>query len=295
MTSEATIELWNRLERPFDPIGAVEAFTGLHRTAARQFVGARLATSREADHLLDHMHAIVRSLAVATTSSPTRTEGEIRGPVLWSETIAARAASPGAGNVFICASPVKAYDTDENQVLVHALAAIRDAARAADPTGHSQGDDEVIRHARYNGTRAIRALDHRTLASVRHRRPTPRAMQKARAGMRAGNYRAAVAVVERDVDPVDASAVMGQCDELARRQHGLFLALADRLAEQTVRVVDVTLRAGPVRYEPSHRAESGTPHGILLGDVVVDVADHDVDRIVERYRRTRGPSSTIVH
>ena len=35
--------------------------------------------------------------------------------------MAARAASPGAGGVFICASPVKAYDTDENQVLVAAL------------------------------------------------------------------------------------------------------------------------------------------------------------------------------
>ena len=112
----------------------------------------------------------------------------------------------GAGNVFICASPAKAYDTDENQVLVHALGAIRDAARAADPTGHSHGDDDVIRHARYNGTRAIRALDHRTLASVRHRRARPRGrMQKARAGMRARNYRTAVAVIERRADPVDAS------------------------------------------------------------------------------------------
>src|SRR5262249_44091954 len=83
MTSEATIELWNRLERPFDPTEAVEAFTGLRRTAARQFVGASLATSREADHLLDHMHEIVRSLAVATSSSPTRSEGDVRGPVLW--------------------------------------------------------------------------------------------------------------------------------------------------------------------------------------------------------------------
>jgi hypothetical protein len=286
MTSGATIELWNRLERPFDPASAVEAFTGLHRTAARQFVGAGLATSREADHLLDHMHEIVRSLAVATTSNPTRTEGDIRGPVLWSETLAARAASPGAGNVFICASPVRAYDTDENQVLVHALVAIRDAAKAADPTGHSHGGDDVIRRARYNGTRAIRALDHRTLASVHQRRPTARAMQKARAGLRARNYRAAVAVIERGVDPVDASAVMERCDELKRRQHELFVAVADQLGEQTVRVVDGTLQAGPLRLVPAHRAERGAPHGTLLGDLVLDVVDRDVDRVVELYRRS---------
>jgi len=291
MTSEATIELWNRLERPFDPAGAVEALTGLHRTAARQFVGAGLATSREADHLLDHMHEIVRSLAVATTSNPTRTEGDIRGPVLWSETLAARAASPGAGNVFICASPMRAYDTDENHVLVHALAAIRDAAKAADPTGHSHGGDDVIRRARYNGTRAIRALDHRTLASVHHRRPTARAMQKARAGSRARNYRAAVAVIERGADPVDPSAVMERCDEPTRRHHELFLAVAARVGGQTIRVVDGTLRAGPLRLVPVHRAESGMPAGIVLGGLGVEVPDGDAfdvvataERAVQQYR-----------
>src|SRR5262249_45050838 len=160
-------------------------------------------TSREADQLLDRMHEIVRSLAVATTSSPTRSIGEVRGPVLWSETAAARASSPGAGDVYICASPVKAYDTDENQVLVDALGVIRNAARAADPTGHSHGHDELIRRARYNGTRAIRALEHRTLASMRPRRPTARAVQKARTGLRARNYRSAVAVIERGADPLD--------------------------------------------------------------------------------------------
>ena len=186
LTSDPTIELWTRLARPFDPAGAVEAFTGLHPTAARQLVGARLATSSEADQLLDRMHVIVRSLAVATKSSPTRTKGEVRGPVLWSETTAARASSPGASDVFICASPMKAYDTDENQVLVHALATIRDAAHAADPTGHAHSHDELVRRARHNGKRAIRALEHRTLASIRPHRPTARALAKARTGLRRG-------------------------------------------------------------------------------------------------------------
>jgi hypothetical protein len=275
MTTDATIELWGRLVRPFDPSGAVEVFTGLYPTAARQLVGAQLATSRQADQLLDRMHEIVRSLAVATTSSPSRAEGEVRGPVLWSETAAARASSPGASNVFICASPVKAYDTDENQVLVFALASIRDAARAADPTGHSHGHDEVIRRARYNGTRAIRALEHRTLASMRPRRPTARAVQKARTGLRARNYRSAVAVLERGGDPVDADVIVERSDEHMRRQHGLFLALADRLGEQKVRVDGASLRAGPLRYIPEHRAEAGTPYGILLGNLLLDVPDRE--------------------
>jgi hypothetical protein len=276
MTADATVELWERLVRPFDATGAVEAMTGLHPNAARQLTGSRLATSREADHLLDRMHEIVRSLSVATTSSPSRAEGEIRGPVLWSETSAARAASPGAANVFVCASPVKAYDTDENRVLVHALTCIRDGARAADPTGHSHGDDETIRRARYNGTRAIRSLEHRTLASVRSIRPTPRAMQKARTGLRARNYRAAVAVVERSHDPIDAQDLVGRCDEHTLRQHGLLIALCDRIGERRLRVDGAMLRAGALRYVPPHRAEPGTPHGILFGNLVLDVPDRSV-------------------
>src|SRR5581483_8886610 len=258
---------------PMDPAAAVEAVCGLHPGAAQQLVGARLATSREADHLLDRVHEIVRSLAVATTSSPTRSEGEVRGPVLWSETAAARSASPGAGGVFICASPVKAYDTDENRVLVHALRLIRDAARAADPTGHSHGDDDVVRRARFNGTRAIRALEHRTLASVRATRPNGRAVQKARSGLRARNYRAAVALLERSRDPVDGRLVATQCDERVQRQHGVLLALADRLGARRFHVDGATLRAGALRYVPRHRARAGEPYGILLGPLLLDVPE----------------------
>jgi hypothetical protein len=293
VTPDPTIELWERLARPFDPSGAVGVFTGLRRTASRQLVGAQLATSPEAEHLLDRMHEIVRSLAVATTSSPTRTDGDVRGPILWSETVAARAATFGASNVLVCASTMKAYDTDENQVLVHALATIRDAARDADPTGRSHGDDEVIRRARYNGMRAIRALDHRTLASLQPRRPTARAMQKARTGPRARDYRAAVAVIERAADPVSAEKVAKRCASDRRREHASVLALIDRLGEQTVRVEGSMLRAGPVRYVLEHDTETGIVARIALGDLVLDVHNlkdiDDIDRAVDRYRR---PDST---
>jgi hypothetical protein len=282
---DPTVELWGRLAPPFEPSGAVGAFTGLHRAAARQLVGARLATTPEAERLLDRMHDIVRSLAVATASSPTRTEGDVRGPILWSETVAARAATFGAENVLVCASPMKAYDTDENQVLVHALATIRDAAHDADPTGHSHGDDELIRRARYNGTRAIRALEHRTLASLEPRRPTARAMQKARTGSRARNYRPAVAVIERAADPVSAEEITKRCDERTRKQHAFVLALMNRLGERCVRVEGAILRAGPIKYVPDHHADTGTARGVLLGDLVVD-SHAAAEAAIAQYRRS---------
>jgi hypothetical protein len=280
INNHATVELWNRLVQPFDAASAVEAMSGLPATSARQIVGIRVATSRAADTLLDQMHEIVRSLSIATTSSPERCDGEIRGPILWSETMAARSASPGAGGVFVCASPVKAYDTDENRVLRYALTRLRDAARDADPTGHSHGDDEAVRRARYNGTRAIRALEHRTLAAVTSVRPSGRAVQKARMGTRARSYRPAVAFLEHAAAPVNAEEVADHCDDHARRQHGLLLALADRLQLGPFHVISQSLANRGLRFVPRQRALEEGLYGVLLRDLLLDVPDpeHGIDK-----------------
>jgi hypothetical protein len=271
--TDATVELWYRLARPFDAASAVEALTGLYPATARQLVGMNLATSREADVLLDQMHDIVRCLSIATTSSPTRCLGEVRGPVLWSETMAARSASPGAGTVFVCASPVKAYDTDENRVLRHSLSRIRDAARDADPTGHSHGDNEEIRRARYNGTRAIRALEHRTLASVSKVKPNGRAMQKTRTSSRSRIYRPAIDLLQRASNVIDAKTVAAYCDDHTRRQHGLLLAIADSLKLGEFHIVGQTLTNRGLRYVHRQRADDEGMYGVLLRNLLLDVPD----------------------
>lgn len=297
IATDATIELWHRLVRPFDAAAAVEALTGMHATNARQLVGMRLATSHEADELLDRMHEIVRSFSIATTSSPARCEGEVRGPILWSETIAARSASPGAGNVFVCASSAKAYDTEANRVLRHALSRLRDAARDADPTGHSQGDDETIRRARYNGTRAIRALEHRTLVSVSKAKPNGRAVQKARTGSRARTYRPAVALLERAAEPITADIVADYCDDHTRRQHGLLLALADRLQLGPFHVTGQVLENGPLRYVHKQRAGADGMYGVLLHELLLDVPDpmNGIDRFAaERTLQARSHDHPVL-
>jgi hypothetical protein len=270
--SDATIELWHRLVRPFDPAAGVEALTGLQPNTARQVVGIGLATSAQADHLLDQMHETVRSLAIATTDSPSRCEGEIRGPVLWSETMAARAASPGAANVFICSSPVKAYDTAENQVLRYALTRLKNASRDASLPGNSHAEDDMVRRARFNGTRAIRSLEHRTLAGVSNVRPTGRTMQKTRIGNRARTYRPAVSLLEFAQEPVDAETVAEYCDDHTRRQHGLLLAISDRLSLGPFRVEGQALANKGLRYVHRHRSDDGM-YGVLLRNLLLDVPD----------------------
>ncbi len=121
-----------RLTRPYEPTRCTAALLGLPLRAARQLVGAVIATCDEAEDLLDAMPRIVRSMAIATTDRPERCHGELRGPVLWSETMSVRSATAGDPGLFVCATTTKAYDTDENRVLKAALAAVERATR---PTG----------------------------------------------------------------------------------------------------------------------------------------------------------------
>jgi hypothetical protein len=271
-----TAELWRRLDRPFDSAHALEALVGMPHATARYLVSVRLATSRETDGLLDRMHEIVRSLAIATTLSPVRTSGDIRGPVLWSETVAARSASPGANGVFVCASPSKAYDTDENKVLVHALAKIRDTARGFEGATIVASDDPSLRRARHNVVKAIRFLEHRTLVGVPRERPNGRAIQKARQGSKARTYRLAVNMLERAADPVDADEAAELGDPYTDRQHRLVIDLADALVLTHLRIDRSTFRAGPVHYIHRQRQDRDGLHGVLLDDVLLDVVPDGV-------------------
>ena len=160
-----------RLARPYDPERVTAALLGLPNRVARQLVGAVLATSDEAEDLLEAMPAIVRSMAIATTDRAERCMGELRGPVLWAETMSARSASAGDPGLFVCATTTKAYDTDENRVLKAALDAIRRAARNAEHGMDSHADD-VVRRARHNGQHSAHLMEHQTLAQVPVVRPT---------------------------------------------------------------------------------------------------------------------------
>ena len=237
MTPTGTQRVWDALRRPLDPVPALDALFGLSHSSARQLVGTVLATSDEAETLLDGLPQVVRSLAVATSITAMRCVGEVRGAVLWSETLAARSASPGAQEVFICASASKAFDTAENQVLVRALTIVRDSA------AHS--DDP---HARHNGGRAIRFLDHRTLAGVGRTKMDGRRLRRARAGTRRHTYEPAVAMIERSAEPLAYAHLAPLVDEATAADHDELARLATVLALPRWVVSHGALVGGSVRY-----------------------------------------------
>jgi hypothetical protein len=284
--------LWRRLATPVDPAHAADALAGVPPAVARRLLAVALAASPEADALLDAMPAMLRSLAVSTASVPQRCDGEIRGPVMWSATLAARSASPGAGAVFICASPTKAYDTDENRVLVASLLRLLRAARIAENEVEEEdmaGLDETfrpptadVRRARHNGEQARRALEHRSLQAVSRVPPTGRMIQKARSGTKAGVFRWAVALLQRSWAEVGADDLAPFVDAVTRADHLVAADVLDVLAARgqvpaRARIVDGRLVAGDFAYaHPSSEAVRlhGVGEGVTVGGHAVrSVAD----------------------
>ena len=272
--------IWRRLGLPVDPVLAADALVGLPPANARVLLAVALAASPEADELVEGIPGLLRSLAVSTTARPVRCDGEIRGPVLWSETMAARSASPGAGAVFICSSPVKAYDTDENRVLVAAFHRLHRSAMAAEIQldGEPRPSDVDLRRARHNGEKIRRALEHRSLQAVTRVRPTGRMLQKTRTGTKAGVFRVAVALLQRSWAEVGADDLEPFVDDLTRAEHQLAADILDRLhAEgrltERLRIVDGAVASGPFAYR--HRAshavtDLGQPAGVHVdGRLVV--------------------------
>jgi hypothetical protein len=292
--------LLDRLARPYDPERVVVGLLGLSSRTARQLVGAVLATSDEAESLLDAMPSIVRSLAIATTDQPERCVGEIRGPVLWGETMSARSASAGDPGLYVCATTTKAYDTDENRVLKAALAAVQRAARNAE---HAEGAGEaVVRRARHNGQHAGHLLEHQTLAQVPVVRPSGRMLRRTRAGSRRHTYQPALELLRRAGAPVGTEHLRALADERTTAQHDLLaatLAQVEAVAGHVppLRTDHGGLAAGPVRFHHPGRQDADHVDGITIGDVLLDVPDPldaAADQAAARLREGAGARHAVL-
>lgn len=257
------------LIRPYQPVPSAAALLGLRHSAAAQLVGAVVATCDEADRLLAAMPQILRSLAIATTDQPERCHGELRGPVLWSETMSARSTSVGDPGLFVCATTTKAYDTAENRILKAALTAIERGGNAA-THGRELGADEVLRHARHNQHRARHLLEHQTLSTVPVAHITSRMVRRTMAGSRRATYRPAVSMLARAHDPLRSEHLQAHTNPATIADHDLLAAAllaADAGTDAPLPLInrDGGLTAGAVRYD--HLG------GVTIGGTVVRSTD----------------------
>jgi hypothetical protein len=285
---DAFDDLWSRLSRPFEMVPTVAAVVGLPTRAVAQLAGMAVATSAEADELLEMFPKTVRSLATSVHNHPERCIGSLRGPVLWSETMSARSASYGDPDLFVCSTPSRAYDIDENHVLVHALSEVHDAAMVATQSaGDRGGDHTMLRAVRHNGAMAARYLDHPSLRLVSRRKPKGRAIKRTRSGKHRKWYAPALRAIERAATPLSPSEVSAWRDERTSAQHHVLMGVVHRLERSgTRRVADFraengALLAGDVEYRhPRYLGDRSTLSGVLVDGVLIDVPDrlHDPNR-----------------
>jgi hypothetical protein len=281
----ATERLWGRLSRPYDTATTVDALLGLSPDVVEQLVGVLVATCDEAEALLEQMPKTLRRLRSSVGVNNDRCVGELRGPIQWSETLAAQASSLGNRDVYVCASTRRAYDIEENRVLVGALRAVAAAGASVDSVSDESYEDEGLRRARHNAKIARRFLDHRTLEAVRvEGRPSARAIKRTRSGKTRAAYRPALAMLERANEPLSLNDLSPYCDRRTRVQHGVLLGLIEELESRGMRVPALraeggSLFAGPVEFiHPRRRGDRSRLHGILVGKVLIDVPERLKER-----------------
>ena len=158
----------------------------------------------------------MRSLATSLQTQTERCIGNLRGPVLWSETMSARASSFGDEGLFVCKTPSRAYDIDENRVLVAAL--LIDPRLGLHAPSTTTSERSTIRSCgrpRRNGNEANRFVEHPSLARVTRERPNARAVKRTRSGKHRKSYHPALDMLERFANPLDAERRVGA----VRRAH----------------------------------------------------------------------------
>jgi hypothetical protein len=271
-----TVAVWNLLLQPANPWAAAEALLGLSQGAAHMLAGMLLLSSPEAEALLAAMPGLSRSLSMGTTSRPERSVGEVRGPILWSETLAARAASANDQASFVYTVASRAYDTAENRVLVGALRALADAGRTVDTRALRDRDTDLARLINARTMDAIRWLEHRALVDV-SLRPVHRRQRQRAKSFRRRQYRPALELMERAEEPLTGEDLALVADTRTRAQHRAIAALVNGLRQRGVLVPPLTVHrgelvGGPLTYvhERSRRGRTGAA-GIRLGDRSIDV------------------------
>ena len=260
-----TAALWRRRTPGSNSVACAAALTGVDRFVLSDALSISLAASDEAAVLLDGMELRVRTLTTSVESDTERCINSVRGPVLWSETITARANALGNEDVFVCATPSRSFDTVENRVLVAALEAIAGAGKALQgPTGEKVSDEEAARIARV-AAEAHNWRRHHRLVDVRSTRLNGRDTARLRGGHRRSRMAPVLAVRDRVAEPFVAEDLDGLADAWTLRYHTFVLHTVDALSARFGQADHLTLADGGLWTGSTSFRHPAAPGGALPG------------------------------
>lgn len=262
----ATAQLWDRRARGTHAVSYAAALIGGDVATLSDALSITLAASPEATALLDGMELRIRTLPTGVDTHPERCIYSVRGPILWSETITARANALGNEDVFVCSLTSRSFDTVENRILAAALDAIARAGRALrGPTGAKVPPAEAER-IRAVADEAASWRAHPRLADVRGGRLNGRELARLRGGHRMARMANVLAIRERVAEPFVAEDLIGLSDPWTRHYHAFVEHVLDVLGRSirlpgTFSVSDGGLWCSSVSWRHP-QSDGGTPAGL---------------------------------
>ncbi len=282
--------LWRLLAHPIVAVEALEAVVGLTANEAAGLLGARVATSELASTYLRKVPSLLRSGSITTVTEAETCYNEVRGPIQWSETLSARAASGSGALVFVCSSTRRGYDTPSNRALKEALAILREAAEAVGPTTALALSPDLQSQIRRVRSQAVQYSYHRILQDVSNQRMAARDLRKLSASRRSSAAEDSLELIRFATDPLPASAVARLVDSETEAGHRLFLAVVAGLAEMGENVLPVRVAEGAVVAGPAtcrhHRARHS---GIRVGRTRIVLSESDITEMDEPVAVLSGP------
>ncbi|MGB6059439.1 MAG: hypothetical protein WBF71_14370 [Microthrixaceae bacterium] len=265
----STADIWERRARGSRSIAFAAALTGVDMFSLRNLLTISLAASDEAEEMLKQMEHIFRTLTTTISTESERCILSVRGPILWSETITARANALGNEDVFVCGTSSRSFDTVENRFLVAALESIAKAERVLrSPETVTSLPEEVCERARNAAMLAKKWRDGPRLADVAARRLTARDTARLRGSRRLARLASVVAFFDHQSDPLEAQAVIDMSDEWTRRYHDFVLGVATEVATHIrlpgrLTCFEGAVWAGPISFR--HPSASGdAPAGLAI-------------------------------
>lgn len=281
----STQALWQLLEPGTDHAAALSALTGCDASEASAVTAAAVLLSPEAGAFLDSLPSLVRSLGIGHRTGAERCVGQVRGPIIWSETLTAWSSGLGHDDVFICMTTERDLDLPENRLIVALLTRLASSSPAIDRLRDDVMDPAARASAASRIATAKHALRDRRFAGITPKAPGAAALRSVR-GRRRAAFAAASALLARLDQPLHPDDVALLTPEPWAAAHRLLLAGLAALDQMghacpVPRVESAGLVAGRLVL----RAEADGPELIVRplragGEPVAVASETDVRRVL---------------
>ena len=271
--SSATAELWELKDRLVPAVAGAVALTGLPMLTMRDAARVSLAASPEVAALLERLPDRIRTLPMTLEDTLERCVHSVRGPVVWSETITARANALGNEDVFVCTTARRSFQHPANRALVAVLAEVAAASKALsgpvgallEPADRRRLDDIAVSARQWRHHRRLADLSPITLRL--------RDISRLRKGRHRDTVQVILDAYHRMHDPFVAEDLEGLSDSSTRSMHEFVLeclrAAGNWLPSPPTLLLDGgALRCGPIAFRHP-RAPGAAAPGLSVGDRMI--------------------------